>query len=86
MGRWPEINHKLGRREFLKGITFLGGLALLASIAPACLRKDIQKEGTAMTKISLVRTTDRTEGVRKAIDLLQFNPVKGKSVVLKPNM
>jgi uncharacterized protein (DUF362 family) len=38
-----------------------------------------------MTKISLVKTTDRTEGTRKAIDLLKINPVKGKAVVLKPN-
>jgi len=38
-----------------------------------------------MTKISLVRTTDRSEGVRKAVKLLGTNPVKGKTVVLKPN-
>jgi uncharacterized protein (DUF362 family) len=38
-----------------------------------------------MTKISLVRTTDRIEGVRQAVNLLKSNPVKGKSVVLKPN-
>jgi uncharacterized protein (DUF362 family) len=38
-----------------------------------------------MTKISLVKTADRTQGTRKAIDLLGINPVKGKTVVLKPN-
>ncbi|MFC1942721.1 DUF362 domain-containing protein [Chloroflexota bacterium] len=38
-----------------------------------------------MTKVSLVRTTNRTEGVKKAINLLQSNPVRGKRVVLKPN-
>src|SRR4030042_773088 len=38
-----------------------------------------------MTKISLVKTDDRTAGTRKAIELLKINPVKGKSVVLKPN-
>jgi uncharacterized protein (DUF362 family) len=38
-----------------------------------------------MTKISLVRTENRTEGVRWAVDLLKTNPVKGKAVVLKPN-
>jgi uncharacterized protein (DUF362 family) len=38
-----------------------------------------------MTKISLVSTSDRSEGTRKAIDLLGINPVKGKAVVLKPN-
>jgi uncharacterized protein (DUF362 family) len=38
-----------------------------------------------MTKVSLVRTSDRTEGTKKAIELLKINPVKGKAVVLKPN-
>ena len=38
-----------------------------------------------MTKISLVRTTDRAEGVRRAITLLQSNPVGGTPVTLKPN-
>jgi uncharacterized protein (DUF362 family) len=38
-----------------------------------------------MTKISLVRTADRIEGTRKALELLGINPVKGKSVILKPN-
>ena len=38
-----------------------------------------------MTKISLVRTTNRAVGVPKAIDLLGVNPVRGKAIVLKPN-
>ncbi len=38
-----------------------------------------------MTKISLVRTSNRMEGTKKAIGLLKINPVKGKAVVLKPN-
>ena len=38
-----------------------------------------------MTKISLVKTSDRTTGTQKAVDLLKINPVKGKAVVLKPN-
>jgi uncharacterized protein (DUF362 family) len=38
-----------------------------------------------MTKISLVRTNNREEGVSRAIKLLQVNPVKNKAVVLKPN-
>ncbi len=42
-------------------------------------------EETAITKISLVRTQDRTEGVHRAIALLESNPVWGKAVALKPN-
>jgi uncharacterized protein (DUF362 family) len=38
-----------------------------------------------MTQISLVKTADRAQGTRQAIDLLKINPVKGKAVVIKPN-
>jgi len=38
-----------------------------------------------MTKVALVSTEDRGEGVRKAIDLLGLRSFRGKSVVLKPN-
>jgi len=36
-------------------------------------------------KIALVKTTDRADGVRQAIDLLGFNPVANRGVFLKPN-
>lgn len=36
-------------------------------------------------RVALVRTTDRAEGVRRALDLLDVNPVEGKTVFLKPN-
>ena len=79
----------LARREFLTGITLLGGLALLSSFVPSCLRREVRApepvEKKAMTKIALVKTFDRTEGVPRAISLLQSNPVQGKAVVLKPN-
>ena len=42
--------------------------------------------GKAMfTKVVLVHSRDRSDGVRRAISLLQSNPVRGKAVVLKPN-
>ena len=37
------------------------------------------------TKISLVKTSDRELGIKKVIELLGINPVKGKDVLLKPN-
>ena len=37
------------------------------------------------TKVSLCLTKHREDGVRKAIGLLDINPVSGKNVVLKPN-
>ncbi|MCJ7604828.1 MAG: DUF362 domain-containing protein [Dehalococcoidales bacterium] len=71
----------LERRDFIKGLAALGGLTFLAGFLPSCLRN----RETTMTKISLVNTTDRAEGTRRAVDLLGINPVQGKAVVLKPN-
>ncbi len=42
-------------------------------------------ERNPVSRISLVHTRNRTEGVPKAISLLQYNPVQGKAVTLKPN-
>jgi uncharacterized protein (DUF362 family) len=36
-------------------------------------------------RVALVRSTDRAQGVRRALDLLGINPVEGKTVFLKPN-
>lgn len=38
-----------------------------------------------MTKVALVSTKDRGEGVRQALSLLTLNTVRGRDVVLKPN-
>ena len=38
-----------------------------------------------MTKVSLIKTTDRAQGVKRAIALLGANAVRGKAVILKPN-
>ena len=38
-----------------------------------------------MTKVALVRTKDRGEGVKQAVGLLRLKSLRGKSVVLKPN-
>lgn len=80
-------DYRLGRRDFLKGIGSLGTLAFVAAFAPACLRasRTSPSQEGAMSKVSVVRTGDRTEGVRRAISLLDANPVRGKRVLLKPN-
>ncbi|MEW6214271.1 MAG: DUF362 domain-containing protein [Nitrospirota bacterium] len=44
-----------------------------------------QALGSKKSKVSLVRTSERTTGIKRAIDLLRINPVKGKDVLLKPN-
>jgi len=38
-----------------------------------------------LARVALVRTRDRGQGVRRALALLDHNPVRGKSVLLKPN-
>ena len=42
-------------------------------------------ERSGLAQIALVKTNDRAEGVRKAIDLLGLNPVANRDVFLKPN-
>ncbi len=37
------------------------------------------------TKVAFVKTSDRQYGIRKSIELLGINPVKGQDVLLKPN-
>lgn len=38
-----------------------------------------------VTKVSLIKTEKREEGIKRAIRLLNINPVKGKDVLIKPN-
>jgi uncharacterized protein (DUF362 family) len=38
-----------------------------------------------LSQVALVRTTDRAQGVRSAIELLGINPVRGNKVLFKPN-
>jgi uncharacterized protein (DUF362 family) len=38
-----------------------------------------------MSRVALVNTTDRNEGVKGSLKALGINPVKGKDVLIKPN-
>lgn len=40
---------------------------------------------TSYSRVAFVKTNDRQEGVRRAIEILDINPVAGKSIFLKPN-
>ena len=42
-------------------------------------------KGNVTTRVVIVRTKNRKEGVLKALSLLGLNPVRGKAVMLKPN-
>jgi uncharacterized protein (DUF362 family) len=37
-------------------------------------------------RVALVRTDDRAQGMRRALELLEINPVRGKATFLKPNL
>ena len=45
----------------------------------------VTPEEVSMTQVAFVKTRDRAEGVRRALDLLGLNPVSGERVLLKPN-
>ncbi|RMG05587.1 MAG: DUF362 domain-containing protein, partial [Nitrospirae bacterium] len=36
--------------------------------------------------VSLVKTQNRREGIKRAVSLLDENPLKGKEVLIKPNL
>lgn len=57
--------------------------SVVPTAAPSATPVEIVEDGKA--RVAFVKTNDRAEGVRKAIDLLGINPVAGKRVFLKPN-
>jgi uncharacterized protein (DUF362 family) len=59
------------------------GQPTAAATAPSPDQEEDVISDTA--KIAFVKTMDRSEGVRKSVDLLGINPVSGKHVFLKPN-
>lgn len=54
-------------------------------IRPSPTPEATKFEGQIPARVALVRTTDRAEGVRRAVTLLGMPDVKGKNVLLKPN-
>lgn len=71
----------MDRREF---IAMAGGL-MLTMIKDRVLAGQLKSIGDKRAKVSLVKTSDRTSGIKRAIEILHINPVKGKEVLLKPN-
>jgi uncharacterized protein (DUF362 family) len=66
------------RREFLKVTGVIGGLAVIGNYPTSVM-------GESMSKVVLVKTNDRNQGVVKSLKTLAVNPVKGKNVLIKPN-
>jgi uncharacterized protein (DUF362 family) len=69
---------KVSRRDFLKYTGAAGGTLLLG-----------RNGGIAMpsttSRVALVKTDNRKNGVRTSLKVLNINPVKGKDVLIKPN-
>ena len=68
----------INRREFM--ILTAGGVLSAMAMDERVFASDNKK-----TKLSLIKTSDRQSGVKRAIDLLNINPAKDKNVLLKPN-
>jgi uncharacterized protein (DUF362 family) len=66
---------EISRRDFLEYAGALGAYFLGGGLAMA--------ERTS--RVALVKTENRKEGVAKSIAALNMNPVKGKHVLIKPN-
>ncbi len=73
-------NSTLNRREFIKGSVI--GLASLPAFRYSPLLMSGKKK---KTEIALFKTQSREEGVREVLKLIDFSPIKGKKILLKPN-
>jgi uncharacterized protein (DUF362 family) len=84
----------MNRRQFFRWITAAGGAFVVGPLLRTRSQprssgqsEALPQEGgdSGLARIVVVKTSDRAEGVRRAIELLGENPVRGKQVLLKPN-
>ncbi|MGW8266495.1 MAG: DUF362 domain-containing protein [Longimicrobiales bacterium] len=77
----PHVSSSpLDRRGFLKGAA--AGLFLLPHAGLDSLGSPVSRRSST---VALIRTSDRREGVRRAVALLNPKGIAGKAVNLKPN-
>ena len=69
---------KVSRRDFLKVTGVAGAGLLLGGDGGAAM------SGTT-SRVALVKTDSRKNGVKTSVNTLNINPVKGKDVLIKPN-
>jgi uncharacterized protein (DUF362 family) len=67
----------INRREFM---VIAGGM-----LSAMAMDKRVFASENKKARVSLIKTSDRQSGIKRAIDLLNINPVKDKNVLLKPN-
>jgi uncharacterized protein (DUF362 family) len=71
----------MDRRRFLKNTAGLGG----ALLARPLLETTMATAATTNARVAFVKTTDRTAGVARAVDLLGLPVFGGKDLFVKPN-
>lgn len=77
----------MNRREFMQSVV-AGAMGLMAgdSLAGSTFSQGTGRAATpARTRVALIKTDNRTTGIKRAIKLLGINPVAGRRVLLKPN-
>jgi len=78
----------MDRRTFLKSSIILGGASLTAvwpQLASATAPARPIPPPAFKAQVAFVKTDDRVTGVKKALELLSLNRIKGKNLFLKPN-
>src|SRR5512136_321937 len=68
------------RREFLR--QSVAGATAMSILGPECMAS---AHAPAMSRVALIRTTDRAKGVAAAMQLVAVPSPKGKKVLIKPN-
>lgn len=80
----------MNRRAFCRAVTALAagviaGSGAASGATPAGAPRRRAQDSSSTVPVAFVRTHDRAEGVRCALDLLGVNPVRGKRLFLKAN-
>ena len=68
----------VNRRDFLKYTGVAGGTLFLGRNGGIAM-------SSTVSRVALVKTDNRKNGVRTSLKALNINPVKGKDVLIKPN-
>ncbi len=73
----------MNRRDFIRSATGLSGAVIAPSFAAS-----LDRPGAAAptARVAFVKTTDRTFGVSRAIDLLELAGFDGRDLFVKPNL
>jgi uncharacterized protein (DUF362 family) len=71
----------MNRRDFLKSASVFGGMMM----TPSVIRSLEFEASTSVSHVAFVKTTDRSAGVARAIDLLNIQSFHGKDLFIKPN-